>query len=237
MEKGYDNIIVLNNVYNADVNKTDIKDCDSIIHPEGKIRLLDGRIIDCFPKTESFTMPDGTEQLSLDSTSEYLTLKQYSRQDSLSDEQRTKEEYELFLKNAFFFLSMKDRILNDSRLFLARVPIQSGIAYTGTSGFRNVTLGIYIEWWLNCREANFIEDFGIQYLVCKSSGSPLSGSNICIVSKSDGEYLYAHLKTFLPVWSNLIKINTRYTEAKETFQAYTLKDAFYILKKENSYNQ
>jgi len=32
-------------------------------------------------------------------------------------------------------------------MFLCPIYMQSGLAYTGSSGFEKPTLGIYIEWW------------------------------------------------------------------------------------------
>ena len=38
---------------------------------------------------------------------------------------------ELFLKEAFFLYSMRDRILRDNRLYMTPVPVQNGLAYSG----------------------------------------------------------------------------------------------------------
>lgn len=226
-------IVSLNNVLNLG------EDCcsahrreETVVHPEGKIILMDGRTIDCFPMPDNSDVNYSEEVLSLDTTSEYFIHKRPAPapSDTHSDTENEKEYHELFLQNAFFLLSMKDRILSDSRLFLTKVPIANGIAYTGTSGFQHVTLGVYIEWWSNFSEVNFTYGSGIQYLVCKVSGSPLSGSNTCIVATQDGKYTHAHLKSFLPVWTSLMNVNTRYTEAKQIYQAYTLRESIDILK-------
>lgn len=205
---------------------------ETVVHPESKIILMDGRTIDCFPMPDKSDANCSEHIVSLDKTSEYFIHKRpaLAPSDTHSDTEKEKENRELFLQNAFFLLSMKDRILSDSRLFLTKVPIINGLAYSGTSGFQHVTLGAYIEWWSNFSEVNFTDENGKQYLVCKVSGSPLSGSNICTVATKDGEYTHAHLKSFLPVWTSLMAVNTRYTEAKQIYQAYTLREAINILK-------
>lgn len=226
-------IISLNNVLHLG------EDCCSahrreerVVHPEGKIILMDGRTIDCFPMPDKADVNCSEHIVSLDTTSEYFIHKRSVpvSSEAHTDTENEKGNRELFLQNAFFLLSMKDRILSDSRLFLTKTPITNGIAYTGTSGFQHVTLGVYIEWWSNFSEVNFTDESGMQYLVCKVSGSPFSGSNTCIVATQNGKYTHAHLKSFLPVWTSLINVNTRYTEAKQIYQAYTLEEAINILK-------
>lgn len=180
-----------------------------IEHPEGEIFLIDGNVLECYPRLQGDLSSDESENLTTE---------------------EKQEEVMLFYKNAFFFLSMKDKILKDSRLFLTKVPIQSGLAYSGTVGFRFITLGIYIEWWLNHPEVNFTDESGKCYLVCRVSGSPLSGRNSCTVIAESGEVSTYVFKSFYPVWSSLQEINTRYTKAKETYQAYSLKEAIKILK-------
>ena len=43
--------------------------------------------------------------------------------------------------------------MQDSLMFLAPVAAENVLAYTGTSGFRNPTLGVYLEWWVHCEGA------------------------------------------------------------------------------------
>ena len=62
--------------------------------------------------------------------------------------------------------------MSDSRMFLCPVPIQNGMAYTGTSGFQRPTLGVYLEWWLNCESAMVCEEHGTEKLVYQIAGSP-----------------------------------------------------------------
>lgn len=152
-----------------------------------------------------------------------------------------------FTDNAFLLLSNAKRILTDSRMFLARIPgIQSGLAYSGTGGFRCPTLGVYIEWWLSCSGAVRHEcprdwrdpkqappdvDTG-QWLVFCLSGSPLSGSNCCGVVDINGQRRIGSLFDFLNACRAFARINSRYDEAKRTCQAYTLQQVLEICKSE-----
>ena len=147
--------------------------------------------------------------------------------------QMREEERKVFLPNAFFLLQHADRILSDSRMFLAPIPVQSGIAYTGTSGFRNPTLGIYIEWWHNCPESHWHDKDGTPTLVYHLAGSPLTGGNICAMTDEAGTFISVKLPKFKPLWTSFMHINTRYTEAKELCECYSLQQVIDILKSEN----
>ena len=175
--------------------------------------------------------PSGT--LALDPSGHYF---QTSPQTLTTEEikaQLREEERNVFLPNAFFLLYHADRILSDSRMFLAPIPVQSGIAYTGTSGFRNPTLGIYIEWWHNCPESHWHDKEGNPTLVYHLAGSPLTGGNICAMTDEAGTFISVKLPKFKPLWTSFMHINTRYTEAKERCECYTLQQVINILKSEN----
>ena len=94
-------------------------------HTEPAITLLDGRTLACYPKA-------GTAMSSLPDNG----------------------GKNFFTDHALFFFDHREQILSDSRMFLAPVPIASGLAYVGSCGFQHPTLGVYIEWWM--RYAPFI---------------------------------------------------------------------------------
>jgi len=108
-------------------------------------------------------------------------------------EVKTVADGDFFAKHAFFFLEKADEIFSDSRMFLAPVPVTNGLAYTGT--FEQATLGIYIEWWLNCKEDVRHDSDGNDALTFKISGSPLSGANACLCVSRD-----ASVKKNLAPW-------------------------------------
>lgn len=208
-------------------------------HTDHKMQLLDGRVLDCYPAEEEIESVGN--ELSLDTTGNYLALKKPSGKTKSNDflaKQKALEEEEqkklkkLFLENAFVFLENRERILSDSRMFLCPVPIQSGLAYTGTSGFHRPTLGIYLEWWQRCEQASFLDGDGGKWLVYLISGIPLSGSNCCGIVNPQGETSGQYIPLFKKLWSSFIHINCRYDEAKHLYQAYSLRQVIAILQAE-----
>ena len=177
--------------------------------PDGKIELLNGTILDCYP-TETpcnewvnQSIPRQVEQQGLP----------------------------LFAENAFLFFENRERILSDSRMFLAPVHIQSGLAYVGTGGFNGPTLGVYIEWWMNCRQS-ISTNGSTNWLTIRLAGSPLSGANNCTTVDDNGATDNTFLSSFSAMWHSFIKINKRYNTAKIRYQAYSLAEVIDILKKE-----
>ena len=201
-------------------------------HPEGKIQLLDGRVLDCYPLEQ----PQGEvdNQLSLDTTGVYLSLKKPNKANTVKDNQDEDEKLleKLFLDNAFVLLNNRERILSDSRMFLCPLPIRNGLAYTGTSGFHHPTLGIYIEFWLNCPAATIMKENREKWLLWHISGSPLSGSNRCSLVNPQGETTCEQVRSFKDIWPPFMEINTRYDEAKSMYDAYTLRQVLSIFENE-----
>lgn len=195
-----------------------------------QLHLLDGTQIPCYPKFRTEEPVDN--QISFDTTGEYLQIGRrkptVAKPEANADLQA---QQKLFFDHAFAFLANKERILGDSRMFLAPVPIQSGLAYTGTSGFRNPTLGVYLEFWLNCPQATIASPEGRLRLVQRLSGSPLSGCNCCSVVYEDGTTECLSLPRFIDLWSTFMNINCRYDEEKATCESYSLQQVVDILEK------
>lgn len=212
---------------------------DEQVFPEGKIILLDGRILDCYPVAKVKETKVVDNGLRLDTTGEYLSLKKKSMSLNLFKPKHEHPNYEevqksLFLRNAFYLLAHKERILSDSRMFLCPIHIQNGLAYSGTSGFNKPTLGIYIEWWLNCARAMRTDNKGRRSLVYCLSGSPLSGANSCTAVNENGNIEPVRLSRFIDYWPLFIDINCRYSKAKYNYQAYQLKHVLDILRQEDN---
>lgn len=206
---------------------------------ERKIKLLDGSELKCYPLPQ--TMPEVDNTMQLDTTGTYFIIgrnRAKKQAQKTADEQRAemeeKAEERLFLDNAFFLLANYRRILSDSRMFLCPVPIQSGLAYTGTSGFHCPTLGVYIEWWMNCGASMFANKKGTKWLVYHIAGSPLSGSNSCGVVNEQGETMSWQIVPFKDLWPSFIEINSRYDYAKNNYEAYTLKQVIDSLRSETA---
>ena len=193
------------------------------------IILLDGRELLCYPTENGKTKIDNN--LKVDTTGQYLRIGH--RKPIVQPKSPDKETAtQLFTDHAFFFLKHQEKILNDSRMFLAPVNVDNHLAYFGTNGFQHPTLGIYIQWWMTCEasimKGKTIDDCWLVYLI---AGSPLSGRNSCGIVNPQGECKNINLPgSFNSVWSTFVDINTRYDEAKELYDAYSLEKVVELLK-------
>jgi len=199
-------------------------------HPEGKIQLLNGNILDCYPLEQPQDKVDN--QLALDTTGVYFSVGKKPIPPVYEKDERKELDKKAFLENAFLFIENRERILSDSRMFLCPIPITSGLAYSGTSGFNRPTLGVYLEWWLYCANANIMENDGKKWLVYHLAGSPMSGSNQCGIVNHKGETKTQQLPNFISLWPSFQKINCRYDDAKCQYQAYSLREVLDIFQKE-----
>ena len=201
--------------------------------PDGKIVLLNGTQLDCYPLADEDVDTEFQDKLELDTTGQYVTVRKCKpRIAPVSDESMQKQQ--LFADNAFYLLAHMDRIMNDSRMFLAPVAARNGLAYTGTSGFKRPTLGVYLEWWQTSDETMLIDNEGCRSLVFTLAGSPLSGMNRCSAVREDGKIEIVSLSSFNRHCGSFFKINARYTEAKVRYQAYTLQEVLDILHREDN---
>ena len=174
-------------------------------HPEGKILLKNGNALDCYAKEDN------------------------------AEAVENEHWEELFLKEAFFLYEHRDAVYADSRMFLTPLPFDNNLAYTGTSGLDNATLGIYLEWWDNCERAVIKDKGEIVGLTYFIAGSPLSGSNRCNAVNRYGKSKEIRFHSpFTDIWSSFMKINQRYTEAKQIYQAYTLEETIAKLREGTS---
>ena len=203
------------------------------VFPHNKIILWDGRMLDCYPLAAQAPDKIYEDHLELDTTGQFLSVGAKKPQPVSPKSKDTEEQKELFIKNAFYLLAHKERIMSDSRMFLCRIPIQSGMAYTGISGFRNPTLGIYLEWWSIVEGAMRTDRKGRKSLVYHLAGSPLSGANKCAAVREDGKIEIVSLSPFNAHWGPFTRLNNRYTEAKQLYQAYTLQEVLDILHHED----
>lgn len=206
------------------------------VFPHNKIVLLDGRVLDCFPVAAQAPDKIEDDHFEFDKTGQYFRVGTKKPQPAPPLSSEVEAQKQLFIKNAFHLLAHKERILSDSRMFLCPVAIQSGLAYTGISGFRRPTLGVYLEWWTFVEGAMRTDDKGRRSLVYHLSGSPLSGSNRCGVVREDGETETVTLLPFNKHWGPFVNINRRYSEAKQLYQAYTLQEVLDILDEEEDGN-
>ena len=200
-----------------------------VTFPKGKIVLMDGTTLDGYPMATVQDAIDNTIQL--DTTGQYLTV---GNKKPTPIPQEPCEQRDLFIDNAFYLMAHRERIMSDSRMFLSPVTMNNGIAYTGTSGFRRPTLGVYLEWWTLTTEAMSIDSEGHRRLVYHIAGSPLTGMNHCTAVCDDGKRRRVSLSSFGRHWGPFTCINKRYDEAKVQYQAYSLEQVIAILKAEDS---
>ena len=192
------------------------------------ITLQDGRRLECYPIVENEAEPAVSDDLAIAPNSIGIKGKPKLQQEPLPDDEE-KRLYQLFLKNAHNIWAHSEQILSDSRLFLTQVPVQSGLAYTGISGFRHPTLGVYIEWWSSCEQSVQRLQDGRVGLVYHLSGSPLSGINSCAMVLADGTTKSVCLEPFGPNWKSFMIINKSYTAHKHACEHYTLDEAIAII--------
>ena len=180
---------------------------------ENGIKLQDGRVIQGYPKQDA-VIEEAKEVPTLDTAGEDVNSMQ-----------------KLFTDNAFLILANRERILNDSRMLLAPVCVRNGLAYSGA--FQAATLGVYIEWWLNCPYSIlFDEKDDTMVMIWYLSGSPLSGGNLCAKVTEDGKTETVRVPFFRKLWPKFTDILADYHDAKELYQAYTLPEVIDILKRE-----
>lgn len=195
-----------------------------------EITLIDGSKLECYPKEHPHSVAQ-SDSPAIDTTGEYLQIGKFdpSVLGGIINERSAQFQisHKLFYEHIHMFLANADRILSDSRLFLAPVYVDNGLSVTGKSGLENPTLGIYVEWWLHHKEAS-IDANGLP--IWFISGSPLSGSHACSTVDQNGKTQDAQLNgRFLPVWSSFMEVNKRYTPAKGIYKAYNLQQVIDIL--------
>lgn len=192
---------------------------------EHYIELIDGRRIEAFPKAvQPETIKE--DKLALDTTGEYLQIGHRKQKPKRTTERDiiAQQRGELLCRNLHRLITESDKILADSKMFLAPVPIQNGLAYFGISGFQNPTLGVYIEWWRHHKCAWIIDELGEKRPLIYIAGSPLSGANMCAYVGAEGDSYGVSVTKFAPIWQSFVNVNTRYTEAKQRYEAYTIEE-------------
>lgn len=214
----------------------ELKMRENEVFPHNKIILLDGRILDCYPIEAPAPDKIADDHFELDTTGRYLRIGNQKPQPLPPEPKEVEERRQLFIQNAFYLLAHKERIMSDSRMFLCHVAVQSGLAYTGTSGFKSPTLGVYLEWWSLVDEAMRMDSQGRKSLVYHLAGSPLSGMNKCMAVREDGELEKVELSSFGSHWRPFTYLNQRYARAKQMYEAYTLQEVLDILTQEDGTN-
>lgn len=180
---------------------------ENFSHGRNEIILLNGQVLSC-------TSMDSRESEGTARTVDDL-------------EEARQSHHRLFAEHAWLFYNNAEKILNDSRMFLAPVYVQNHLAFVGTAGFENATLGTYIEWWLHHSESA-IDANG--HLVWYIAGSPLSGRNSCSSATPQGQRVDSELRTpFIRVWRSFHEVNARYSHAKLHAESFSLQEVINLL--------
>lgn len=198
---------------------------------ENGIRLQDGNVIRGYPKQDAI-VELCKETPMLDTTEEYLSIRKKPAKPKPTDGKESNLQ-KLFTDNAFLILANRERIMSDSRMLLTPVSVRNGLAYSGA--FQTATLGVYIEWWLNCPySVLFDEKDDTMALIWYLSGSPLCGGNLCSMVTEDSKTETVRVPFFKKLWPKFTDILADYYDAKELYQAYTLSKVIDILKRETT---
>lgn len=135
-------------------------------------------------------------------------------------------QMDLFLNNAFLFYRNAHRILSDSRMSFATVPI---ILEKSKKGIRYVTLGALVEWWLNCEEDVTKDKEGHDALTYHLVGNALTGTNQCYCVYPDGQAEKIILNNFGLAWSSFMNTCKKYAETPEGIDVLTLEEVVNVL--------
>ena len=202
-------------------------------HPEGAIRLMDGTILTCYPKPEEEmqqTEEVVADELPLETTGRHFGMGRRR----IAPKPEAKEVLrQLFIDNAFYLLAHRERILQDSRMFLTPIGVQNGSPYTKSLGLDAPTIGVYLEWWSSCLGSMVLSKSGRMSLIYEFTGSPHSKVTSGRQLYENGETEPIHLYYFARYWDSLMEINMRYNEAKQIYEAYTLQELLNILHEED----
>ena len=201
-------------------------------HPEGAIRLMDGTILTCYPKPEEEMQQTEVvaDELPLETTGRHFGMGRRR----IAPKPEAKEVLrQFFIDNAFYLLAHRERILQDSRMFLTPIGVQNGSPYTKSPGMDDPTIGVYLEWWSSCLGSMVLSKSGRMSLIYELTGSPhskvTSGRQLYENGETEPIHSYGHVQ----YWESLIEINKRYSEAKQIYQAYKLQELLDILHEED----
>lgn len=202
--------------------------------PVGKIKLLDGSVLDCYPPYRKGNLVDH-EFLDVDSD-EYKSQIKSDRLRNLWNAYNDEAIIQMFLDNAFLLLDSSNLVFADSRIFLTPLPIANKLFLKDDTDLQKPVLGALIEWWRNCHAADFMDSNGKEWIIYKMSGCPITGRNRCSLLNRKGETRQASVKSFNEAWKSFANINSRYKEAKNRFRAYSMRESLFILSERHRVN-
>ena len=187
--------------------------------------LMNGQQLNVYEKLENVFPQHANNEvnntLALDAEDEYLFVARRKREIEQRDQER-KEQREAFVRKLWFFYEHRDVIYQDSRMFMAPVPMVNRRGYSCPRGFRAPVLGGYMEWLECCEQAHVRDDNGMHAMIYQFAGSSRSGSNHCMAVNCLGETSAVHIVGFKSLWTSFMEINTRYDDYKGEAEAFDL---------------
>lgn len=199
------------------------------------LTLLDGREVTLFPlpcsrEADDYMAVHNRRNYHYAEAKRFTELKaSYERYRQEIDDKyiaETDGARTLLLENIKLIYDNRERILTDSRMFLAPMPCAGGLAYCGTRMFDKPVLGVHLQWWMTCEEVHSKDDEWVYYI----SGSPLSGMNSCSKVDSNGKANSTRLSGFANAWRTFTQINKKYQGLSDTCEHYTIKEVIEMLK-------
>lgn len=136
------------------------------------------------------------------------------------------KEQRLFAESAWLLYENRERILNNPWMAYAPIDMQNVLMYS--SPFESVTIGAYLEWWMQCEGALHTNDRGVPCLMVRFCGSPLSGKNTCTMVAQDGAIEEWYSPQFHHIWHKFLDIRKHYTQ-EQPEQPYCLEEVIYRL--------
>lgn len=139
------------------------------------------------------------------------------------------ETKELFYRNIQLFIDNAGRILADPRMACCPVPVENGLAQTGS--LPSATLGGYVDWWINSPETSRDSHGRPVWFI---SGSVLSGRHACLCVDSSGQSVKADLRISVnAIARSFNQSQHKYNTAPSGCSPYTIQETIDLLTVDN----
>lgn len=134
------------------------------------------------------------------------------------------EEQRLFMESAWLLYNNCDRILSNPCMAYAPINMPNGLMYCGDKAFRGATIGVYLDWWLECEKAVVTDEDEHRHLIVCFGGSPLSGWNKCHMVDEEGVVSETRVQGFPTLWRPFSQICRRYAKGEKPEQPYCFEE-------------
>ena len=146
---------------------------------------------------------------------------------------KNSDEQQLFMESAWLLYENRERILSDSRMAYAPINMHNSVIWVGDGVFDLATVGVYLEWWKECKHAMVTDKNGQRNLVVQFIGSTLSGGNRCKMVAQNGTLSVTQVKSFRYLWQPFWHICHRYADAGIPNLPYSLEEVISLLSESN----